>query len=128
MAGKPFNLNSPKQLQEILFDELKLPVLSKTPTGQPSTAESVLQELAYDYRLPAVILEYRSLSKLVSTYIDALPKRINAKTHRVHTSYNQAVAATGRLSSSDPNLQNIPIRSEEGRLIRKALLPHLIIA
>ncbi|KTD46000.1 DNA polymerase I [Legionella rubrilucens] len=126
LAGRPFNLNSPKQLQEILFDELKLPVLTKTPTGQPSTAESVLQELAFDYRLPAVILEYRSLSKLVSTYIDALPKRINARTHRVHTCYNQAVAATGRLSSSDPNLQNIPIRSEEGRLIRKAFIapPH----
>ncbi|APF01937.1 TPA: DNA polymerase I [Legionella pneumophila] len=122
LAGKAFNLNSPKQLQEILFDEQKLPVVAKTPTGQPSTAESVLQELAFDYRLPAVILEYRSLSKLVSTYIDALPKRINPKTHRVHTSYNQAVAATGRLSSSDPNLQNIPIRSEEGRLIRTAFI------
>ncbi|HEL2741915.1 TPA: DNA polymerase I [Legionella pneumophila] len=122
LAGKAFNLNSQKQLQEILFDEQKLPVVAKTPTGQPSTAESVLQELAFDYRLPAVILEYRSLSKLVSTYIDALPKRINPKTHRVHTSYNQAVAATGRLSSSDPNLQNIPIRSEEGRLIRTAFI------
>lgn len=122
LAGRPFNLNSPKQLQEILFDEQKLPVVAKTPTGQPSTAESVLQELAFDYRLPAVILEYRSLSKLVSTYIDALPKKINPKTHRVHTSYNQAVAATGRLSSSDPNLQNIPIRSEEGRLIRTAFI------
>jgi DNA polymerase-1 len=131
LAGKPFNLNSPKQLQEILFDVLKIPVLSKTPTGQPSTAEAVLQELAYDYRLPAVILEYRSLSKLISTYIDALPKCINPKTNRVHTSYNQAVAATGRLSSSDPNLQNIPIRSEEGRLIRKAFIAppdHLILA
>lgn len=122
LAGRPFNLNSPKQLQDILFDELKLPVFTKTPTGQPSTAESVLQELAFDYRLPAVILEYRSLSKLVSTYIDALPKRLNARTHRVHTCYNQAVAATGRLSSSDPNLQNIPIRTEEGRLIRKAFI------
>lgn len=122
LAGKVFNLNSPKQLQEILFDEQKLPVIAKTPTGQPSTAESVLQELALDYRLAAVILEYRSLSKLVSTYIDALPKKINAKTHRVHTSYNQAVAATGRLSSSEPNLQNIPIRSEEGRLIRTAFI------
>ena len=131
LAGKVFNLNSPKQLQEILFDEQKLPVLSKTPTGQPSTAESVLQELAFDYRLPAVILEFRSLNKLVSTYIDALPKRINPKTGRVHTSYNQAVAATGRLSSSDPNLQNIPIRSEEGRLIRKAFIApanHVILA
>ncbi|MBL7481469.1 DNA polymerase I [Legionella bononiensis] len=122
LAGRPFNLNSPKQLQEILFDELKLPVIAKTPTGQPSTAESVLQELAFDFRLAAVILEYRGLTKLVSTYIDALPKKINPITHRVHTSYNQAVAATGRLSSSEPNLQNIPIRSEEGRLIRTAFI------
>ena len=122
LAGRPFNLNSPKQLQEILFDELKLPVIAKTPTGQPSTAESVLQELAFDFRLAAVILEYRGLTKLVSTYIDALPKKINPKTHRVHTSYNQAVAATGRLSSSEPNLQNIPVRSEEGRLIRTAFI------
>ncbi len=122
LAGRPFNLNSPKQLQEILFDSHKLPVIAKTPTGQPSTAESVLQELAYDYRLAAVILEYRSLTKLVSTYIDTLPKKINPQTHRVHTSYNQAVTATGRLSSSEPNLQNIPIRSEEGRLIRTAFI------
>ncbi|WP_298624269.1 DNA polymerase I, partial [uncultured Legionella sp.] len=122
LAGRAFNLNSPKQLQEILFDEQKLPVIAKTPTGQPSTAESVLQELAFDYRLAAVILEYRGLSKLVSTYIDALPKKINPVTQRVHTSYNQAVAATGRLSSSEPNLQNIPIRSEEGRLIRTAFI------
>jgi DNA polymerase-1 len=122
LAGRPFNLNSPKQLQEILFDEQKLPIIAKTPTGQPSTAESVLQELAFDYRLAAVILEYRSLTKLVSTYIDALPKKIDPHTHRVHTSYNQAVAATGRLSSSEPNLQNIPIRSEEGRLIRTAFI------
>jgi len=122
LAGRPFNLNSPKQLQEILFDELKLPIIAKTPTGQPSTAESVLQELAFDFRLAAVILEYRGLTKLVSTYIDTLPEKINAQTHRVHTSYNQAVAATGRLSSSEPNLQNIPIRSEEGRLIRTAFI------
>ena len=122
LAGRPFNLNSPKQLQEILFDELKLPIIAKTPKGQPSTAESVLQELAYEYRFPAVILEYRSLTKLVSTYIDALPKRISPRTNRVHTSYNQAVTATGRLSSSEPNLQNIPIRSEEGRLIRRAFI------
>ncbi len=122
IAGKPFNLNSPKQLQQILFEELKLPILAKTPTGQPSTAESTLQELAFEYTLPAIILEYRSLSKLVSTYIDALPKRIDSNTQRVHTCYNQAVAATGRLSSSEPNLQNIPIRSEEGRLIRKAFI------
>jgi DNA polymerase-1 len=131
LAGKSFNLNSPKQLQEILYLEQQLPVLAKTPTGQPSTAESVLQELAYDYRLPAIILEYRGLNKLVSTYIDALPKRINPRTHRVHTSYNQAVAATGRLSSSEPNLQNIPIRSEEGRLIRKAFIApekHVLLA
>lgn len=122
LAGKPFNLNSPKQLQDIFYVEQNLPILAKTPKGQPSTAESVLQELALNYELPAVILEYRSLSKLVSTYIDALPKRINSKTMRVHTSYNQAVAATGRLSSSEPNLQNIPIRSEEGRLIRRAFI------
>ncbi|ASQ47351.1 DNA polymerase I [Legionella clemsonensis] len=131
LAGLPFNLNSPKQLQEVLFDKLKLPVFNKTPTGQPSTAESVLQELAFDYRLPAVILEYRSLSKLVSTYIEALPKCINPLTHRVHTCYNQAVAATGRLSSSEPNLQNIPIRNEEGRLIRKAFVAppeHVLVA
>lgn len=131
LAGRPFNLNSPKQLQDILFIENQIPVLVKTPTGQASTAEAVLQELAYDYRLPAVILEYRSLSKLVSTYIDALPKCINPKTNRVHTSYNQAVAATGRLSSSDPNLQNIPVRNEEGRLIRKAFIApkdHLILS
>ena len=122
LAGKEFNLNSPKQLQEILFQDLQIPIISKTPTGQPSTAESVLQELAFDYRLPKVILEYRSLSKLVSTYIDALPKRINPVTNRVHTSYNQAVTATGRLSSSEPNLQNIPVRSEEGKLIRTAFI------
>lgn len=121
-AGKVFNLNSPKQLQSILYEEQGLPILSKTPKGQPSTAESVLQELAFDYELPAIILEYRSLSKLVSTYIDALPKRVNPNTHRVHTSYNQAVTATGRLSSSEPNLQNIPVRSEEGRLIRRAFI------
>jgi DNA polymerase-1 len=122
LAGRPFNLSSPKQLQEILFAEQKIPVIAKTPTGQPSTAESVLQELAFDYRLAAVILEHRSLTKLVSTYIDALPKKIDPKTGRVHTSYNQAVAATGRLSSSEPNLQNIPIRNEEGRLIRTAFI------
>lgn len=131
LAGKSFNLNSPKQLQEIFYEEQRFPVLAKTPKGQPSTAESVLQELAFDYRLPEVILEYRRLSKLVSTYIDALPKRVNPHTHRVHTSYNQAVAATGRLSSSEPNLQNIPIRSEEGRLIRTAFIApkdHVLLA
>ncbi|HRD69320.1 MAG TPA: DNA polymerase I [Legionella sp.] len=131
LAGRAFNLNSPKQLQEILFDEQKLPIIAKTPTGQPSTAESVLQELAFDYRLAAVILEYRGLTKLVTTYIDALPRRVNPYTNRVHTCYNQAVAATGRLSSSEPNLQNIPIRSEEGRLIRTAFIAppnHVLLA
>lgn len=122
LAQKTFNLNSPKQLQQILYDDLKLPVLEKTPTGQPSTAESTLQALAADYPLPALLIEYRGLSKLVSTYIDALPKRINPITGRVHTSYNQAITATGRLSSTDPNLQNIPIKTEEGRLIRRAFI------
>jgi len=122
LAGEPFNLGSPKQIQAILYDRLKLPVLKKTPTGQPSTAESVLQELALDYPLPQRLLEYRSLSKLKSTYTDRLPEQINEATGRVHTSYHQAVAATGRLSSSDPNLQNIPIRTEEGRRIRKAFI------
>lgn len=122
LASKPFNLNSPKQLHEILYETLKLPVLAKTPKGQPSTAESVLQTLALDYPLPAVILEYRTLTKLLSTYIEALPARIQQQTGRIHTSYNQAVTATGRLSSSEPNLQNIPIRHEEGRLIRRAFI------
>ena len=122
-AGKPFNLSSPKQIQEILFDELGLPVLKKTPKGQPSTAEDVLQELAVDYDLPALILNYRSLSKLKSTYTDKLPELVNPSTGRIHTSYHQAVAATGRLSSADPNLQNIPIRSAEGRRIREAFEP-----
>jgi len=121
-AGQPFNLGSPKQLQEILFDKLGLPVIRKTPKGQPSTAEDVLQELAGDYELPSLILEYRSLSKLKSTYTDRLPERINPRTGRVHTSYHQAVAATGRLSSSDPNLQNIPIRTPLGRRIRQAFV------
>jgi DNA polymerase I len=121
-AGRTFNLGSPKQIQEILFDQQKLPVLKKTPTGQPSTDESVLQDLAIDYELPRLILEYRSLSKLKSTYTDKLPQQINDKTGRVHTSYHQAVAATGRLSSTDPNLQNIPIKSEEGRKIRQAFI------
>ncbi len=120
IAGETFNLASPKQLQTLLFDKLGLPVLKKTPKGQPSTAENVLQELALDYPLPKIILEYRSLSKLKSTYTDKLPEQINPKTGRIHTSYHQAVAATGRLSSSDPNLQNIPVRTEEGRRIRKA--------
>jgi len=122
MAGGHFNLGSPKQIQEILFEQLKLPVLKKTPKGQPSTDEGVLQELAADYPLPELILEHRGLSKLKSTYIDKLPMQIDPKTGRIHTSYHQAVAATGRLSSSDPNLQNIPIRSEQGRKIRQAFI------
>ncbi|MFO7603817.1 MAG: DNA polymerase I [Gammaproteobacteria bacterium] len=122
LAGEVFNLGSPAQLQKILFEKQGLPVRSKTPKGQPSTAESVLQELANDYELPRTILEYRSLSKLKSTYTDKLPEMIAADTGRVHTSYHQAVAATGRLSSSDPNLQNIPVRSEEGRRIRRAFI------
>jgi len=121
-AGQPFNLGSPKQLQEILFEKLGLPVIRKTPTGQPSTAEDVLQELAVDYELPSLILEYRSLAKLKSTYTDRLPEQINPRTGRVHTSYHQAVAATGRLSSTDPNLQNIPIRTPLGRRIRQAFV------
>ena len=122
LAGGPFNLGSPKQLGEILFNKLELPVLRKTPKGAPSTAEEVLAELALDYPLPAVLMEYRSLSKLKSTYTDKLPEMIDPHTGRVHTSYHQAVTATGRLSSSDPNLQNIPIRTEEGRRIRQAFI------
>lgn len=122
MADCEFNLASTKQLQEILYDKLQIPVTQKTPKGQPSTAEAVLQELAFDYPLPKIILEHRSLSKLLSTYIEALPKRINPKTGRVHTSYNQAITATGRLSSTEPNLQNIPIRNELGREIRRAFI------
>jgi len=121
-AGQPFNLGSPKQIQEILFDKLGIPVLRKTPTGQPSTGEDVLEELAEDYPLPRLILDYRSMSKLKSTYTDRLPEQIDPRTGRVHTSYHQAVTATGRLSSSDPNLQNIPVRSEEGRRIRQAFI------
>ena len=121
-AGQPFNVDSPKQLQEILFGKLGIPVLRKTPTGQPSTAEDVLEELASDHELPRLIIEYRSMAKLKSTYTDKLPLQINPGTGRVHTSYHQAVAATGRLSSTDPNLQNIPIRSAEGRRIRQAFI------
>ena len=121
-AGQPFNLGSPKQIQAILYDKLNLPVLRKTPKGQPSTDESVLQELAETYDLPRLILDYRSMSKLKSTYADRLPEQVNPRTGRVHTSYHQAVAATGRLSSSDPNLQNIPVRTEEGRRIRQAFI------
>lgn len=122
LAGSEFNISSPKQLQEILFDKLGLPVLKKTPKGQPSTAEDVLQELALDFPLPKSILEYRSLSKLKSTYTDKLPLQVSDKTGRIHTSYHQAVASTGRLASKDPNLQNIPIRTEEGRRIRQAFV------
>ncbi|HOW77002.1 MAG TPA: DNA polymerase I [Candidatus Competibacteraceae bacterium] len=122
MAGERFNLGSPKQLQTILFERLKLPAGKKTPTGQISTAEDVLQELALDYPLPKVILEHRTLSKLKSTYTDRLPEQIHPRTGRVHTSYHQAVASTGRLSSSDPNLQNIPTRTPEGRRIRQAFI------
>ncbi len=122
LAGSAFNLGSPKQIQEILFERQNLPVLKKTPKGQPSTDESVLQELALDYPLPKLILDHRSMSKLKSTYTEKLPQQVNNTSGRVHTSYHQAVAATGRLSSSDPNLQNIPIRSEEGRKIRQAFI------
>ena len=121
-AGKPFNLGSPKQLQTILFEELNIPVIKKTPKGAPSTAEEVLQELALTYPLPKLIIEHRGLSKLKSTYTDKLPLMVNQETGRVHTSYHQAVTVTGRLSSSDPNLQNIPIRSSEGRRIRQAFI------
>jgi DNA polymerase-1 len=122
LADGAFNLSSPKQIQEILYDRMGLPVLAKTPKGAPSTAEAVLQALAEEHELPKLILEHRSLSKLKSTYTDKLPKQVDPDTGRVHTSYHQAVAATGRLSSSDPNLQNIPIRSEQGRRIRRAFI------
>ena len=122
LAGQPFNLGSPKQLQEILFGKLGIKPTKKTPSGAPSTDEDVLQELALDYPLPKLLLEYRGLAKLKSTYTDKLPKMINAQTGRVHTSYNQAVAITGRLASSDPNLQNIPVRTAEGRRIREAFI------
>ncbi|MCH8846914.1 MAG: DNA polymerase I [Proteobacteria bacterium] len=122
LAKQTFNISSPKQIQKILYDDMQLPVLAKTPKGQPSTAESVLQELARDYDLPRLILDYRSLNKLKTTYTDKLPGQISSVTGRVHTSYHQAVTATGRLSSSDPNLQNIPIRTEEGRRIRQAFI------
>ena len=122
LAGEEFNLSSTKQLGAILFEKLELPVIKKTPKGAPSTAEEVLQELAHDYELPKLLIEYRGLSKLKSTYTDKLPKMVNPGTGRIHTSYHQAVTATGRLSSTDPNLQNIPIRTEEGRRIRKAFV------
>jgi DNA polymerase-1 len=130
-AGGTFNVDSPKQLQEILFGRLGIPVIRKTPTGQPSTAEDVLEELAATYPLPRLILEYRSVAKLKSTYTDKLPQQIDQRTGRIHTSYHQAVAATGRLSSSDPNLQNIPIRTPEGRRIRQAFVAppgHVLVA
>ena len=130
-AGGEFNLDSPKQLQHILFERLQIPPLRKTPTGQPSTAEDVLEELAADHELPRLILDYRGMAKLKSTYTDKLPQQIDASTGRIHTSYHQAVAATGRLSSSDPNLQNIPIRTPEGRRIRQAFIAppgHLLMA
>ena len=131
LAKESFNISSPKQIQFVLYDKLNLPILAKTPKGQPSTAESVLQDLSEKYELPKLILEYRSMSKLCSTYTEKLPQMINQKTGRVHTSYHQAVTATGRLSSSDPNLQNIPIRTEEGRKIRQAFIApkdHVIVA
>jgi DNA polymerase-1 len=130
-AGQPFNLDSPKQLQHILYEKMQIPVLRKTPTGQPSTAEDVLEELAEAHALPKLILEYRGLAKLKSTYTDKLPEQIDARTGRVHTSYHQAVAQTGRLSSTDPNLQNIPIRTLEGRRIRRAFIAppgHVLLA
>jgi len=130
-AGFDFNMESPKQLQQILFEKLQLPVLRKTPTGQPSTAEDVLEELAASYALPRIVLDYRALAKLRSTYTERLPEQINERTGRVHTSYHQAVAQTGRLSSSDPNLQNIPVRRPEGRRIRQAFIApqgHVLLA
>ncbi|MBE9608339.1 DNA polymerase I [Chitinilyticum piscinae] len=131
LAGQPFNLASPKQIGEIFFEQLKLPVIKKTPKGAPSTDEEVLEELAKDYPLPKVLLEHRALSKLKSTYTDKLPQMVNSATGRVHTSYNQTVAVTGRLSSSDPNLQNIPVRTAEGRRIREAFIAppgHVIVS
>jgi DNA polymerase-1 len=131
IAGHPFNVESPKQLREVLFGELALPVKRKTPSGDPSTAEDVLEELAEEYELPRVIMDYRALAKLRSTYTDRLPEQVNPRTGRVHTSYHQAVAATGRLSSTDPNLQNIPIRTPEGRRIRQAFVAppgHVLLA
>ena len=130
-AGVAFNIASPRQIQEVLFEKLDLPIISKTPKGQPSTAEHVLQELAEDHKLPRLILEYTSLSKLKSTYTDKLPELVSPLTGRVHTSYHQAAVATGRLSSSNPNLQNIPVRTEEGRRIRQAFIPdsgHVLVA
>jgi DNA polymerase-1 len=123
LAGQPFNIQSPKQIAEILFVQLELPIIKKTPSGAPSTDEEVLQKLAEDYPLPARILDYRSLAKLMSTYIEKLPRMADPKTGRIHTNFSQATAVTGRLASSDPNLQNIPVRTEEGRRIREAFIP-----
>ena len=120
LAGEPFNISSPKQIQEILFNKMKIPVIARTPKGQPSTSESVLSDLSKDYELPKIILDYRSIAKLCSTYTDKLPKQVNIKTGRIHGSFHQAVTSTGRLSSSNPNLQNIPIRTEEGKKVREA--------
>jgi DNA polymerase-1 len=131
LAQGPFNLGSPRQLGEILFERMKLPVVKKTATGQPSTDEEVLQELAADYPLPKLLLEHRTLSKLKSTYTDKLPQMINASTGRVHTNFAQATAVTGRLASTDPNLQNIPVRTAEGRRIREAFIAapgHLLVS
>lgn len=122
LAGQPFNLNSPKQIGEIFFTQLKLPVIKKTASGAPSTDEEVLQKLAEDYPLPKLLLDFRGLAKLKSTYTDKLPKMVNPQTGRVHTTYGQATAVTGRLASTDPNLQNIPVRTEEGRRIREAFV------
>jgi DNA polymerase-1 len=122
LAGQPFNVNSPKQLQEILFEKHGLPVIKKTPSGTPSTDEEVLEQLALDHPLPKRILDYRGLSKLKSTYTDKLPRMVNPRTGRVHTNYGQAIAVTGRLSSTEPNLQNIPVRTAEGRRIREAFI------
>ena len=123
LAGQEFNLDSPKQLVEILFNKQKLPVLQKTPKGQPSTNEAILQRLAEEYPLPKIIIQYRTLAKLKSTYTDSLTKLENEATKRIHTSYHQAVTSTGRLSSANPNLQNIPIKTPEGRKIREAFIP-----
>ena len=120
MAGETFNISSPKQIQEILFEKMKIPVIAKTPKGQPSTSESVLSDLSKDYELPKIILDYRSIAKLCSTYTDKLPKQVNTKTGRIHANFHQAVTSTGRLSSSSPNLQNIPIRTQEGKKVREA--------
>src|SRR6201987_583103 len=131
LAGGPFNLGSPRQLGEILFDRLKLPAVKKTATGQPSTDEDVLQQLAADYPLPKLLLDHRALSKLKSTYTDKLPQMVNPATGRVHTNFGQATAVTGRLASTDPNLQNIPVRTTEGRRIREAFIAppdHVVVS